>query len=675
MNRIWLIGASALALLSASAEAQVVDGVQATRDFTKQFQPFGIDLAARDLSVKPGDNFGDYATGTWTKQTVIPADQTNASIGYDLYNLSQVQLRSLIETAPATTKIGAMYASFMNEAAVDALGAKPLAPDLATIAAVSDKAALARVNGASALGFGLPLFALQVYSDPNHAGMNALTLGQAGLGMPDRDYYLKPQFKPQLAAYRAYVERALTMAGYPSPAANADAIVAFETRIAEVSWALEDRRDIVKTNNPMTVSELAAYAPGFPWADFLAGAEVTDPGTIVVGEKSAIKAIAALYAETPLDTLKAWSAFQTVFQASPYLSKAFVDSRFDYLRTLSGVTAQRPRWKRGATLIDDTLGEELGHLYVDRYFPPSSKAAMETLVGNLKAAMADRIRNLGWMSPTTKAQALTKLAKMQVMVGYPDKWRDYSGLHVDPNDLYGNVKRASAFEWHYHLPDIGKPVDPAKWLMAPQTVDAYNGGTENKIVFPAGILQPPFFNPAADPAVNYGAIGAVIGHEITHAFDDQGRKIDETGKLRDWWTAEDAKRFEAQAAIYGKQYDGYEPVAGMHVNGTQTMGENIADLGGLLVAYDAYHRSLHGKPAPVLGGLTGDQRFFLAHAQVWRSKEREDALRQQITTDVHSPASVRAMASERDIDAWYAAFGVKPGDKNYIPPEQRARIW
>jgi putative endopeptidase len=424
----------------------------------------------------------------------------------------------------------------------------------------------------------------------------------------------------------------------------------------------------------MTVAELQAYAPQVDWTSYLAASDLTVGKDLIVGEKTAIQKIAAIYGETPLDTLKAWEAFHVADQAAPYLSKRFVDSRFALDQALSGVKEQRPRWKRGVDLVNGSLGEAVGREYVARYFPPASKAAVEDMIKNLKSAMAGRIEHATWMSPATKAEALKKLAKMNVQVGYPDKWRDYSSLAIDPTDLYGDVQRSNALEWAYSIEDLNKAVDHKKWSMTPQTVDAYNGGLENRIVFPAAILQPPFFDASADPAVNYGAAGAVIGHEITHGFDDQGRRIDDTGALRDWWTAEDAKRFEAEAAKFGAQYDGYEPVPGFHINGKLTMGENIADMGGLLEALDAYHASLHGKPAPVINGLTGDQRFFLAFAQAWQSKQRDESVKRQLASNPHSPAKFRVIGPTRNIDAWYAAFKITDG-KYFLKPEDRARIW
>lgn len=660
--------------LLAAVSAVAISGVAAAAD-KPMYGAWGVDLTARDLAVKPGNDFNKYANGAWEKRTTIPADQASAGVGYDVYNRSQDQLRTLIETAAPSSQIGGLYRSFIDEAKVEAVDDAPLKVDVAAAMAVSSKAEMARALGAAHGGFGPDLFSLDIYPDAKTPEINVLYIGQSGLGLPDRDYYLTEGFKPQLEAYKALATRALTMAGYPEPAKAAADVVAFETAIAKVSWAVAERRDVEKTYNPVSLDELKAYAPEFPWAEYLAAAGMPGLTKVVLGEKTAVRDLAKLFADTPLETLKAWRVVQGVVEMSPYLSKRFVDSRFEYIKALTGQTQLRPRWKRGVVLVDGSLGELVGQAYAAKYFPPSSKAQMQVLTDNLKVAMAARINKAPWMAPATKQAALAKLSKMKVMVGYPDKWRDYAGLKIDAGDLYGNVRRSGAFEWAYKLQDLGQPVDSGKWAMTPQTVNAYNGGLENKIVFPAGILQAPFFDPAADPAVNYGAIGAVIGHEISHGFDDQGRKIDETGKLRDWWTAEDAKRFEAQAAVLGAQYNTYEPVPGMKINGALTMGENIADLAGLQVAYDAYHASLKGKPAPVIGGMTGDQRFFLAFAQAWQDKTRADALKQQMASDPHSPSNFRVIGPTRNVDAWYAAFGVKPGDKFYLPPEKRSRIW
>ena len=676
-----LVGAPALAkeagpvasLTTAGDEAASSAGAESLNALT--FGKWGVDLDARDPTVKPGDDFDKYANGGWFARTEIPSDQASAGVGYDVYNLTQRQLRNVVAGAPATSQVGGLYQSFMDEARVDALGTKPLMADIAAVAAIKDKAEMARFMGATQGTFGSTVVSGSPYADTADPTVNVLWLGQAGIGLPDRDYYLTDGFKPQRDAYRAYIARTLKMVGNADPEKAADAIMAFETEIAKVSWAVADRRDVGKVNNPMSWVELATYAPGLDWSAWFAGAGIGPQKRLIVTEKTAVRDIAALYAKTPLDTIKLWQQFHVADNAAPYLSKPFVDSRFEYTKALSGVSELRPRWKRGLTLVDGSLGELVGETYSTQYFPASAKAKMEVLVANLKLAMGDRIRDNSWMAPATKDAALAKLAKMDVMVGYPDKWRDYTALKIDPTDLYGNVKRSSAFEYAYALGDLNKPVDRKKWAMNPQEVNAYNGGLENKIVFPAGILQAPYFSESVDDAVNYGAIGAVIGHEIIHGFDDQGRKIDAEGAVRDWWTAEDAAKFDAAAKAFGAQYATYEAAPGAFINPDLTMGENIADLAGLEVAYDAYHRSLGGKPAPVIDGLTGDQRFFLAFAQAWRDKARDDAVKQQVASDPHSPARWRIIGPVRNVDAWYKAFGVEAGAKYYLKPEERTKIW
>jgi putative endopeptidase len=665
------------ALLAASTAMTSTGAIAQTAEATTKAHlgTWGVDLTARDLTVKPGEDFQKYASGTWLTKTDIPADKPEVGSFYEVFDLSQDQLKALVANAPASSKYGAMYQSMMDEARVEQLGLAPLKPDLARVAAIKTKADFARLMGSTDGRFGSSIFAFDAEPDTANASMNVLYLYQSGLGMPNRDYYLKDQFKPQRAAYRAYLERTFKTIGQANPAAAADRVLAFETAIAKVSWPSADRRDIDKTNNPMSTAALAKYAPGVDWAAYFAGAKVPVEKRMIVNENSAIRDIAAIYAKTPLTTLKEWQAFHTADQAAPYLNKAMVDSRFDYTKTISGVTELRPRWKRSVSLVDGSLGELVGQDYVARYFPPSSKAKMVELVANLKAAMAERIKGNSWMSAATKTAAVDKLSKMDVMVGYPDKFRDYSALEVRADDLYGNVQRAQAFNAAYAMEDLDKPVNHKKWGMNPQTVNAYNGGGENKIVFPAGILQAPFFDPAADDAVNYGGIGAVIGHEISHGFDDQGRKFDASGNVRDWWTAEDGKRFDAETKVFGDQYAKFEAVPGAYINPKLTMGENIADFAGIQVALDAYHKSLGGKAAPVIDGLTGDQRFFLAYAQVWREKQRDDALRSQVTTDPHSPGRFRVLGPIRNVQAWYDAFGITPGSTMYIPPEQRAHIW
>ncbi|MGN6595459.1 M13 family metallopeptidase [Sphingopyxis terrae] len=664
-------GAGAPLVVATDAAAGAEDG--SLKPLT--FGSWGVDLSARDPSVKPGDDFDKYANGGWFARTEIPADQASAGVDYDVYNLTQRQLRQLVTGAPATSQVGGLYQSFMDEKRVAQLGTKPLMADIADVAAIKDKSEMARFMGASQGSFGASIVGGGPYADPDTPTVNVLWLGQGGIGLPDRDYYLNDSFKPQREAYRAYIARTMKMIGNPDPEKAADAVLAFETEIAKVSWAIAERRDLGKINNPMSSEALAAYAPGLDWSAWFAGAEIPAQKRIIVNENTAIRDIAALYGKTPLDTLKLWQEFHVADNAANYLSDDWVDSRFEFSKALSGVTEMRPRWKRGLRLVDSSLGERVGEEYAKQYFPPSAKAKMETLVANLKLAMGDRIRGNSWMAPATKEAALAKLDKMDVMVGYPDKWRDYSGLKIDPVDLYGNVKRSAAFEYAYQLADLDKPVDRKKWSMNAQEVNAYNGGLENKIVFPAGILQAPYFSETVDDAVNYGAIGAVIGHEITHGFDDQGRKIDASGAVRDWWTKEDAARFDAQAKGFGAQYATYEAAPGAFINPDLTMGENLADLAGLEVAYDAYHRSLNGKEAPVIDGLTGDQRFFLAFAQAWRDKAREDATKQQVASDPHSPARWRIIGPLRNVDAWYKAFNVAPGAKYYLKPEDRTRIW
>ena len=636
---------------------------------------FGVDLAARDPNTKPGDDFERYAAGKWIDAAKIPEDRPQTGSFLTLFEGVQSELQGLITNAPAGSKYGAMYASFMDEKRAEQVGLKPLMVDLAEVRAVSDKAQFARYMGSTLGRFGIALVDPSVDADTADPTMNILWLSQGGIGLPEKAYYFNPQFATQRAAYQGYIERTMKAIGTPNPAEAAAKIMAFETEVAELSWDVADRREIEKVNNPYSTEELKAYAPGLDWDAFFAGANIPPQKRLIAQENTAIKRLAALYASTPLETLKLWEQFHVADQASPYLNKAMVDSRFKYTSSLSGVSQLLPRWKRAITLVNGSLGELVGQSYVDKYFPAIAKKKMEDLVANLKLAMGDRIKSNSWMSPETKQAALEKLAKMDVMVGYPDKWRDYQPLQVSATDLYGNVERANKFNTDYTMSHLGKPVDRKLWGMTPQTVNAYNGGLENKIVFPAGILQPPFFDPNADPAVNYGAIGVVIGHEISHGFDDQGRKIDATGAVRDWWTPGDAERFNAEAKKFGAQYAAFEVVPGTHINPELTMGENIADFAGLAVALDAYHRSLGGKEAPVLEGLTGDQRFFLAYAQVWRSKSREDSIRNQVTTDPHSPDRYRTIVPIRDIDAWYTAFDVKPGDKMYVAPEDRVHIW
>jgi len=644
---------------------------------------WGFDLTGRDTAVAPGADFYSYANGGYLKTVQIPPDRSRYGSFDVLSELSQNRVRAvLVEAAanPAATgdeaKIGGAYRAFMDEARIEALDAAPLARDLAEIRAADTREKLAGLMGRADQGYYGGVFDLSEEADPKTPTRYAIYVGQAGLGLPDRDYYLKADFAPQKAKYQAYVAHMLALAGWPNPDSAAADIVALETRVAEVSWTRVEQRDPVKSYNPMTPSELAALAPDFPWRPYLQQAHLGDLKTLVVNEKSAVPKIAAIYAQTPVATLQAWQAFTVTDAAAPYLSHRFADARFDFRdKTLSGQLQERPRWKRAASMLNRDVGEAIGRVYVARYLTPQAKAKMEALVGDLKVALAARIQRLDWMTPTTKAKALEKLSLLTVKVGYPTKWRDYSALAISPDDLYGDHERAEAFEWNRELARLNDPVDRAEWHMTPQTVNAYYSPLQNEIVFPAAILQPPFFDEQADMAVNFGAIGAVIGHEMTHGFDDEGRQFDGRGVLTDWWTAEDAAKFKVQTRRLGAQYDAFEPMPGAHVNGDLTMGENIADLGGVLTALDAYHVSLNGRPAPVIDGLTGDQRVFLGFAQVWRGVAREDDKRKRLVTDPHSPPEARVNVVLHNIDAWYAAFNVKPGDALYVAPEQRVRIW
>jgi putative endopeptidase len=689
MKTLWLAAASAAALLVAAPVAFAADSATAPetpiRDLTKapRMGPWGFDAAGMDRSVKPGDDFFRYANGSYMEKLEIPADRSSYGAFNALDELSRDRLKAVIDKASAANaasgpeaQVGALYKSYMDEATVEALGAKPLAPDLARIRAARNRDEIARLMGATAKGFGRSFFDPQVYDDSKDPLKYAVYLGQGGITLPDRDYYLDDKFRPQREAYEVYIAKMLKLGGWANPEANAKAIIAMETEIAKVSWTRAERRDDDKTYNPVETAKLASFAPGFPWAAFLAGSDLSAAKRVIVAENTAFPKIAQVYARTDVETLKAWLAFTTIDQASPYLSKDFDQTRFDFRsKTLSGVQQQRPRWKRAVDTVDGSLGEAVGKLYVEAYFPPENKARMEALVGDIRSALAARIQKLDWMGPETKQKAIEKLGKFNVKIGYPDKWRDYSALTIKADDLYGNIERSSAFEWDYRVKRINDPVDRGEWEMTPGTINAYYSSTKNEIVFPAAILQPPFFDPEGDPAINYGGIGGVIGHEITHGFDDQGRKSDGDGRLAEWWTASDEAKFNAQAKVLGDQYSATEILPGAKINGDLTMGENIADLGGLLLALDAYHLSLKGQPAPVIDGLTGDQRVFLGWAQVWRGKYRDDLMKQILVSDPHSPPVARVDIPMKNIDAFYEAFNIKPGDAMYVPPEKRVRIW
>ncbi|MFZ7094929.1 M13 family metallopeptidase [Luteimonas dalianensis] len=647
---------------------------------------WGIDTAGMDTSVSPGEDFFAYVSGNWAENTEIPSDRSSYGSFLALRDLSEARVRQLVEGYelgdPATdgdaAKIAALYQGFMDEAAIEARGAQPLQPYLEAIRSVSSKEEMAHLMGAQNGGLTRSFFSVGVSDDQRNPDVYALYMSQSGLGLGDREMYLRDNFAPQRERYVAYIAQLLELAGWDAPQASAEAVMAMETRIAEAHWTRAESRDRDKTYNPLEMGGFEAQAPGFPWQRFFAAAGVTHAPVVVMRQDTAIPKLAEIFADTDLDTLKAWQAFHTTDRAASLLSSDFVDAQFEFReKFLSGTPEQRERWKRGVSFAESTMGEAIGRDYVGLYFPPDAKAKMDDLVANVKAAMGARLDQLEWMGDDTKAEAHAKLENFGLKIGHPDEWRDYSELEVRNGDLFGNAERSRRFEWDYRRARIGQPVDKAEWAMTPQTVNAYYSSVKNEIVFPAAILQPPFFDPDADPAVNYGGIGGVIGHEIIHGFDDQGRKSDGAGLLRDWWTAEDAAKFEEQATRLGAQYEAYEfpQLPGMHINGRTSMGENIGDLGGLTISLEAYRRSLDGEEAPVIDGFTGEQRFFMGWAQVWRILWRDDALRQQLVNGTHSPGHIRAFAPLRNIDAWYEAFGVTESDPLWIAPEERVRIW
>jgi putative endopeptidase len=650
-----------------------------------RYGTWGFDLAGRDTAVAPGDDFFRYANGAYMDALVIPSDRTRFGSFDLLRQLSDNRLEAMMATLVADTaadpasdagKLANLYRSYMDEARLEQLDAAPLQPLLAEIRAADSHAGLAALMGSRQGSFGSTFFGFGISDDARNPDRYAVYVGQSGLGLPNRDYYLSERYADKKVAYQAYVANLLGMIGWDQPEAMAEAIVALETRIAEAHWTPVESRNRDRTYNPMTPSELVAAAPGFDFVSFMNAAGLGDVERLVIRQDTAMPKIAAIFGETPVATLQAWQAFHTADDAAPFLSKRFVDAHFDFRsRELAGQPEQRSRQKRAVSFTEGVMGEALGRLYVAEYFPPESKAQMETLVANLRLAMANRIRGLEWMSEETKLQALDKLEKFGVKIGYPSKWEDYSALEVRADDLFGNQARAGRFRWQDQLSRLNGPVDDEEWGMTPQTVNAYYSSVKNEIVFPAAILQAPFFDPAADPAVNYGGIGGVIGHEIGHGFDDQGRKSDGDGFLRDWWTPADAAAFEARTARLGAQYDGYEPLPGYNVQGGLTMGENIGDLAGVTLALEAYRLSLNGQPAPVLDGVTGDQRVFYGWAQVWRGAYREDAMKNMVATDPHSPPQFRVIGPLRNIDAWYDAFGVQPGQAYYLPPEERVHLW
>lgn len=662
-----------------------------------QYGAWGFDLAGAETKTKPGDDFFRYANGTWLDKTQIPPDKPAYSLRLAMTDLTEQRLHEIMEAAsskspddPGTLddEVGAFYHSFMDEKRVNSLGIKAIEPELDEIKRAKSREELAALMGRTATDFESSLFNFGIDVDLKDPSHYAFYLGQGGLGLPDRDYYLKPDFATQKAAYQTYVATLLRLVNWPEAEARAKDVVDLETKFAQASWTKAQQRDPIATYNPMTVAELTKFAPGFPWSDFLAATKMKKLPKVIVAEKSAFPKLTEVYHSAPLETIRAWQVFHVADNAAPYLSQPFTEAYFQlHNKTLSGQKQQQTRWKRAITTVGGgdfgvgdrfgtfgTMGFGVGQLYSAKYFPPEAKAKIEALVINLKAAYHARIEKLDWMGAETKKEALKKLDTYTIKVGYPDHQRDYSALVIHGDDLIGNVKACAAADWAFYRGRFFGPVDRSDWGMTPQTNDAYNGSLRD-IVFPAGILQPPIFDPNADPAINYGAAGGVIGHELTHGFDDQGRKIDAAGKLRDWWTAKDAETFKERADVLGAQYSKFEPLPGVKVNGELTMGENIADLGGLTLALDAYRASLNGKPAPVLDGFSGDQRVFLGWAQAWRGKVSDDYVRKQVVSDPHSPRQFRVIGPARNIDAWYDTFKVQPADKMYTAPADRARIW
>ena len=673
---------AAFALCAAGAPVLADDAVPATARHS------GLEARDRDPAVRAQDDFFRHANGGWLATHPIPDDKS----GWGVFNLvdeaTRARVRGIVEAtlvahpAPGSEaqKIADLYASYMDEARIDALGLKPLATEMDRVAAIGDKGMVpALVARWQQLSVTAP-FRVEVHQDAKDATRYVVDLQQDGLGLPDRDYYLKDDDK-RLAdvrgKYLAHVQAMLALAGEADAARSARDILALETALARVQWTKVENRDPVKTYNRLALADLAALTPGFDWQPWLAAHGIAGKAdALVVSQPSYLAGFAKVLQDTPLATWKTYFRWHLLSAHAALLPKAFADEHFAFHSTvMRGVPKQEPRATRGIRLVERNLDEMVGKLYVAQYFPPGQKARVDRLVANILAAFRQGIDTLDWMDAQTKQQAQLKLSTFHPKIGYPKAWRDYSALSIAPGELVANMMRVNTFESQRHMRKLGRPVDREEWFMAPHQINAYYNPELNEIVFPAAILQPPFFDPAADDAVNYGAIGSVIGHEISHGFDDQGSQYDEKGNLRDWWSARDHQQFRTRAAQLAKQYDGYSPVPGYFVNGKLTLGENIADNSGLAVAYRAWQLSLGGKPAPVIDGLTGEQRFFLGFAQAWRSKLRDEAAIVRVKTDPHSPAEFRVNGTLRNQDEFYRVFGVKPGDRLYLPPEQRVRLW
>ena len=640
---------------------------------------FGFDTAGMDRSVQPGDNFYRFANGIWAKNTPIPADKSNYGMFTRLDDISKERTRAIIEETARdpNSKIGSAYTAFLDTAAIEAKGLAPIQPWLGEIKGLGNRSGYAALAAkAGRYGIGIP-FGLFVGQDDKSPDRYVTQMFQGGIGMPDRDYYLLTDARMQgiRAKYLAHLTKVLELAGEANAAARAKALLDFETEVAKVHWTQVDSRDATKTYNLMQLAKLQADAKGFGWATFLRDSGLSAATEVNVAQPSAINGIARLVSRAPLQVLKDQLLIRSLDQYAAVLPKAFDDEAFAfYGTTLSGTPQQEERWKRAVTFTTGALADDVSQIYVQRHFPPETKAAADALVRNVVAAMGRRIDSLTWMAPETKVRARAKLANFRTKIGYPERWKDYSALEIRRDDPLGNAMRAAQWAHDDNITRLGEPIRRWEWGMTPMTINAYANFGMQEIVFPAAILQPPFFDPNADPAINYGGIGAVIGHEISHHFDDQGAKYDENGRLNEWWTEADKKAFEAAGKALVAQYDAYEIFPGANIKGAFTLGENIGDLAGLTIAHDAWKQSLGGAEAPVLDGFTGDQRFYLGWAQVWRRNYREANLRQRLITDPHSPSEQRA-AVVRNLDPWYPAFSVQPGQKLYLPPEQRVRIW
>ena len=652
---------------------------------------WGIDLTAMDRSVKPGNDFFAYVNGTWIKNTVMPPERNRIGAFQNLRILSEKRMKDIVaelQAKPAAQltdeekKLVDLYNAFVDQKAIDAQGLAPAKADLDRIAGAKTLDDIARLMSAAKLN-DASVFNMNIGVDEKDPKAYSIVLSQGGLGMPDREYYLGTEAGEVAArdAYKKYLASILTLAGYQDADKRAQAIYDVELKIAQLHWSRAENRDEDKTYNPMPVSDLKKFAPDFAWDGFFAEAGVPMTGpkgerVVVVTQKSAFPGLAKVFAETPVSVWRDYLTVHYLHVFSAYLPKAFDDADFAFYGTvLGGQPQQLDRPTRGVHLLDNLLGDALGKIYVAKYFPPIAKAKAKELVANLMKTYDADIRTLTWMSDATKQKALDKLHKFTPYVGYTDKWLDYTAYRVVPGSLLADAQAGGVFEWNRELKRLDDPVDKAEWGMTPQTVNAYYDPSANKIVFPAAILQAPFFDPNADDAVNYGGIGAVIGHEMSHGYDDQGAKYDGDGVLRDWWTADDFKNFKARTQALSDQFDSYEALPGLHVIGANTLGEDIADLAGITIALKAYHLSLDGKPAPVLDGFTGDQRFFLSYGQIWQSKTRDAALRMQVLSNEHAPDKFRAISATRNSDAWYDAFAVKPGDTFYLPPDKRVHLW